>query len=144
MKHRRSVTYVEYSRDGRFVATASRDNTARVWTLEPEMPSTPPLQLNASVISARFSSDGRRLLTAGGEIPPRTRGEARVWDAATGEPLTTRMMHSGTVTSASFSPDARVVVTTSYDGTVKLWNIAPDPRTADGMTPALQDPVFRR
>jgi len=78
MKHRRSVTYVEYSRDGRFVATASRDNTARVWDARTGDAVTPPLQLNASVISARFSSDGRRLLTAVANPAENTWGSAGV------------------------------------------------------------------
>ena len=40
----------------------------------------------------------------------------------TGEPLATLEGHTNYVTSASFSPDGSRLVSSSWDGTVRVWN----------------------
>src|SRR5512133_3885038 len=52
-----------------------------------------------SVVSARFSADGSRILTASFDHT------ARVWDARTGGLLLTLRGHTGWVGSARFDPD---------------------------------------
>jgi WD40 repeat protein len=56
-----------------------------------------------------FSPDGKRVVTAGGEVLGK--GEARVWDAATGKALTPPLQHPGRVWRVAFSPDGMRVVT---------------------------------
>jgi hypothetical protein len=46
---------------------------------------------------------------------------ARVWEAATGKELARLEGHDGAVTSAAWSPDGTRIVTTSVDGTARLW-----------------------
>jgi len=72
----------------------------------------------ASVYYARFSADGRRLVSAGAD------GTARIWDVATGR-LTKVLDHHGTdVNAAVFSTDESRVATGSDDGLVRLWDAA--------------------
>jgi WD40 repeat protein len=52
---------------------------------------------------------------------------ARIWDVATGKEYFTLTGHRDAVTSAAFSPDGRQVVTTSWDGTARLWPVDPLP-----------------
>jgi WD40 repeat protein len=66
--------------------------------------------------AARFSPDGRRVVTASDDHT------ARIWAAQTGNPIGYVMKHEGPVTSASFSFDGRRVVTTSDDGTARVWD----------------------
>ena len=54
-----------------------------------------------AVVSARFSSDGTRVVTGSRD------NDARVWEARTGQPQLTLIGHFGTVSDASFSPDGR-------------------------------------
>ena len=69
-------------------------------------------------ISAVFSPDGRRILTASDDQT------ARIWDAASGEQLTVLSGHDEGVLGAAFSPDGRRIVTASQDGTARTWDAA--------------------
>ncbi|WP_437734532.1 nSTAND1 domain-containing NTPase [Sorangium sp. So ce1335] len=68
------------------------------------------------VMRARYSSDGKRIVTASWD------GTARVWSAdGTGEPLVLRG-HRDQVRSAEFSNDGKRIVTASWDGTARVWS----------------------
>jgi hypothetical protein len=71
------------------------------------------------VYPASFSTDGRRILTAGDD------GTAKVWDAKTGTETLTLKGHTAGVTSASFSADGSRIFTASDDMTAKLWDARP-------------------
>ena len=93
-------------------------NNARIWDTGPgrELP-----QLKghtALVLSAEFSPDGRRVVTASDD------GTARVWDAATGGELIRLAGHTQQVEGAVFSPDGARIVTASYDHTARVWDAA--------------------
>jgi Tol biopolymer transport system component len=74
-----------------------------------------------AVISAAFSPDGKRIVTASLD---RT---ARVWDAATGQPIGEPLKgHTNWVISAAFSPDGSRIVTASEDKTARVWDATTD------------------
>jgi WD40 repeat protein len=69
------------------------------------------------VLSAAFSPDGKRIVTA------TTGWTARIWDVATGQPIGQPLRgHNADVWTAAFSPDGKRVVTASNDGTARLWD----------------------
>ena len=68
-----------------------------------------------AVVSAAFSPDGRRVVTASYDKT------ARLWDAATGKPIGDLVGHTDNLVSAAFSPDGLRIVTTSWDYTARLW-----------------------
>jgi eukaryotic-like serine/threonine-protein kinase len=100
----------------------------------------------SGVASARFSPDGRRLLTiedgyarqalfgpdgrnqglVGGNPMPEL--AVRVWDAATGRELAALRGHAQPIVSAAFNPDGRQVLTaapeSSAEFAVRLWDVA--------------------
>jgi len=67
--------------------------------------------------SARFSPDGKKVVTASGD------NTAQIWDVATGERLAFLQGHEDSVRYAEFSPDGKMVVTASRDHTAKIWEI---------------------
>ena len=71
------------------------------------------------VITAAFSADGSRIVTASADKT------ARVWDAATGAALTVLSGHTNWVNSAVFSADGSRVLTASLDSTARIWQLDP-------------------
>ena len=66
------------------------------------------------VLSARFSRDGERIVTAGD-------AGAHVWDASTGRRLFD-LPHTDMVYQAIYSPDGASIITAGGDGFVKIWD----------------------
>ena len=127
MKHRGPVTMIQFSPDGKSIATASHDGTVCLWDAMGELLNE-PMRHRDRVLGVWFSPDGRRLLTASSD------GSARVWSAANGEPLTPFLQHGSSVTHAAFHPTAPLVAVGCAEGLVRLWNVEPK---------ALERPAFK-
>ncbi|MGW4115532.1 nSTAND1 domain-containing NTPase [Actinosynnema sp. NPDC004786] len=124
--HTGPVYLTSYSPDGRFLATASFDQTVRLWDLrdpdDPKPLGSPLTGHRSWVTSAVFSPDGRTLATAGNDQT------VRLWDVtdperprSLGQPLTGG---NDTVYLLAFTPDSRTLVTANADGTARLWDVA--------------------
>jgi WD40 repeat protein len=133
--HRGWVVVVRFTSDGKRIVTASADGTLRVWPArgpanpmvfgEPEGPiSRGGSTFPHSVWTARFSPDGKHVVTAHGS------GHVRVWRAdGKGQPIEVAE-HDDEVTDARFSPDGRLVASGSRDGKVRV-------SSADGRGPSV-------
>lgn len=127
--HTDLVQRAAFSPDGKYIVTASRDNTSRLWDTATQNPIGDALKGHGSAVwDAAFSPDGNWIVTASQDKT------ARIWSVATktqvGEPLEC----GDSVTSASFSPDGSRIVTTSPDGTVRLW----DSKTGKPVKPVIR------
>jgi roadblock/LC7 domain-containing protein len=119
---------VAFSRDGKTIATASDDKTARLWSSATGQPLGPPLQHQDAVIAVAFSRDGKTIATASKDKT------ARLWSAATGQPLGPPLQHQSSVGAVAFSPDGKTIATASWDKTARLWSAA----TGQPLGPLLQ------
>jgi WD40 repeat protein len=116
--HRFVVNMARFSPDGRLVATASDDGTARVWDVATGDPIVDPLEHEHTdrVHSISFSPDSNRVVTASDD---RT---AKIWIARTGQWVNEALSHSDDVTFADFSGDGMRVGTACADGTARVWD----------------------
>src|SRR5206468_60903 len=87
--HAEDVTDARFSPDGKRIATASLDDTARVWDTATGHPITPPLKNGSDVFCVAWDTDGRRIVAGGDD------NTARVWDAATGQLIGPPLPHAG-------------------------------------------------
>ena len=127
-----SMNSVCFSKDGSRIATASNDNTVRVYnSLERQLDGRVGvmddeefervIRTDHVVLAVSFSPDGSRIVTGSDDNVVRVRN-AR--DLSNGDVLFTLNGHTKTVTSVSFSPDGSKIASGSEDNTVCVWDVA--------------------
>jgi WD40 repeat protein len=127
-----------FAPDGDTVLTAQGDGTARLWDAGTGAPRGEPMRLTPGGIRARFTPDGRRVLTATDPDwgPPRD-PELRLWDARTGAGCGAVIRPPGQPRQFfrfGIDPAGEEVVTVMRDGTCQLW----DAVTGRAVTPPCQ------
>ena len=108
--HGKGVTQVAFSRDGRFLASSSSDNTIKIWDVAARRELRTLTGHTTNIDSMDFSPDGRLLASASDD------GATFLWDANTGEHL---------LTLISLDDGGEWMVVTPqglFDGTPVSWN----------------------
>jgi len=106
---------IAYSPDGKWLATASSDNTARIWDADTGALRT-IVPYSARVTTVAWSADAQ-LMASGGQDPT-----VRVWDVIAGREVAA--LPVGTITRwVAFNPDATLLLTAAARGVVKLWRM---------------------
>ena len=115
--HQTTVNSVSFSPDGKTLASASDDNTVKLWDVGTGKELKTLNGHQAFVESVSFSPDGKTLASASMD------NTVKLWDVSTGKELKTLNGHQAFVKSVSFAPDGKTLASASADNTVKLWDV---------------------
>jgi len=115
--HHGYIYTIEFSRDGKLLASGATDKTIRVWDLPSGRERFTLRGHERPVNGIGFSPDGKRL--ASGSFD----GTVRLWDIGTGREISTLKGHRNYVRCVAFSPDGKVLASGSCDTTVRLWDV---------------------
>jgi WD40 repeat protein len=119
------VQAMALSPDGRMLASGDWLGEIRLWDLRE--PALTPIILTGhegEVLSLAFGSDSQVLASGSGSPPLKdlTDNTVRVWNLRdiSAPPVILRG-HEDRVTGVSFSPDGKTLVSSSEDGTIRIW-----------------------
>jgi len=116
--HQTNVTAVAFSPDGSLLATASLDQTIKIWSTANWACLLTMSGHTNGVSSVAFSPDGQKIVS--GSVD----GTVKIWDRASGNCLVTIPAQALPVTATLFSMDSSLVISGGDDGTVRLFSAA--------------------
>jgi WD40 repeat protein len=116
--HRDWVISLAFNADGTRLASASRDQTVKIWDTATGKEIRTLSGHTRSVLCVVFNPSGRLLASASADMT------VRVWEAASGRLLHTLKGHRAEIFTLAFSPDGKWLVSGSNDKTVKVWEAA--------------------
>jgi WD40 repeat protein/serine/threonine protein kinase len=117
-RHGGELHALAFCPEGRMLATACADGTARIWDVATGSPLSSPLRHDGPVRDVAFSPEGRQVITSGDD------GAVRRWDALTGEPVGRPICHGAPVGVLSLGPDGLRIAVVGRPGRFILWDAA--------------------
>ena len=99
------------------LATETNDGKIKVWNTTSETLVAELTEHENARITLVFSPTGEYLVSGGWA------DEVYVWDVALWEKQHKLIAHTGSVEAIAFHPDGKLFVTSSRDGTARLWNV---------------------
>jgi WD40 repeat protein/DNA-binding SARP family transcriptional activator len=121
LRHPWPVNDVDWSPDGKWIATSSTDTTVRIWEARTGNLRFTLSGHTAEVITADWSADSRRLATASFD------GTAKLWEITAGgtRELLSLSTAKASLVGVAFSPDDRRVMTGDNGiSAVKIWDVS--------------------
>ena len=115
--HNSMVKDVVYSPDGKKLASASSDNTVKLWNVADGSLIFCLEGHNSTVNDVVYSPDGKKLASASAD------NTVKLWNVADGSLISSLEGHSDAVSALAYSPDGKTIASASSDHTVKLWDV---------------------
>ncbi len=117
--HEPFMYQARFSPNGSTILTAGADSTARMWDLEGNTLASVK-DTGGAITTAVFHPSGDTILT--GTVS----GSLKLWDKKKERSIRNFAGHKDKITGAAFSRDGRLLLSTSRDGTSRLWTTGGD------------------
>jgi len=115
--HAETVFCVAFTPDGKAIATGGADNQIRVWNPDEDAKQSKVVGgFGGNVFRLLFHPDGKTLLATGADKVVRVFENFAAKQALSG--------HADWVYSLALSPDGKSIASGSWDGEIRLWNLA--------------------
>jgi WD40 repeat protein len=116
--HGGPVYAVAFAPQSPLAASASADQTIRIWDTSTGNQVRQITGHQGSVYTVAYSPDGTLLASGGADTT------VRIWDASTGSELKRLPGPAAPVYTVCFSPDGRLLAAGGLDKTVRVWDVA--------------------
>lgn len=113
--HAKPINCIRFSRDGRFLASASDDKTIGIFDVTEDYQKRIFKGHTGEVNSLAFSPDGKILLSGSNDCT------IKLWDAEQGTTIKSIAGYSSFVRSVDFSRDGKIFATCS-DNIIRIWD----------------------
>ena len=122
--HKKRITSLEFSSNGKTLISASRDNSVRLWNMHDGAVKVftyegSDLDTESSFYSATLSPNGMHIAAGHSD------GAIRIWDLLTGKLVQKLVAHSPWVACVAFMPDGKGLVSGGRDASMKYWDLSP-------------------
>ncbi|MBL9160262.1 MAG: WD40 repeat domain-containing protein [Verrucomicrobiales bacterium] len=134
-EHRKIITAVNFSPDGKWFATGSKDGMISLWDSETRTRLSAFTEHLTYVNRVVFRPDGRQLATVAGD------GRVLLWDISTDGKLGLNAAETEFVVSAAVSPEAVVLATGTNTGKIILRDATTGRMLRDALTGAEVEPI---
>ncbi len=114
--HEGDITKILISPDGKYLASASKDQTVKLWSTVNNQYIRTLTGHKGTVQSISFSPDSKRLLSGGADH------KIFEWEIETGRCLWVYRGHTDQVNTVSYHQEGNKFLSASKDGTVKEWS----------------------
>jgi WD40 repeat protein/energy-coupling factor transporter ATP-binding protein EcfA2 len=116
--HQGEVLGMAVSPNGRLLATAGAEGTAKVWDVASGELMVSMNGHTGPVYGAAFDPGGACLATAGGD------STVRIWDLDDGRQISKLTGHEGIVTRVAYCPTGNFLITAGEDPTARVWDLS--------------------
>jgi len=117
------INAVKYSKQDNLLFVANLDGSVIFW--DDVMAEKPIFKTFANVAQANWGdiayNPKRKILAAG---LGSNEGTIYLWDTKAGQQLRVLRGHTAKISSITFSPDGNYIASSSFDGSVRLWNMS--------------------
>ena len=115
--HFSSINALNFSPDGKFLASGSADQKIKIWDIQKNKLQQTLCGHRSLVSDLVFSPNGEILISSSWDH------KIKIWHIETGEEINSLEEHSGWIKSLAISSDGKLLASGSADKTIKIWDL---------------------